>query len=705
MRDPRRKAGGDRDPHAPRDRAPTGEPSHPAPDAPLANDAGLPSLVALTAARFRDLMEGVPAVAFVKDRGGRYVYANPYMLATIGARMGPDWYGKTDADVWPPEVAALHRASDEALLREGRLQLFSEPMAFPGGSHSGLVMKFPLSTSGPNIELAGIIFDLTERSNIETERDRLAAAIEQAAESVVITDLDARITYVNPAFERLTGYTRDEVIGENPRILTSGLQSAAFYGAMWAALSNGLPWVADFVNRRKDGSLFTEEAVITPIRDASGAVTSYVAVKRDVTRERALELHSAARARQRALIAVTIRGLRTGDAPEATAQAICRQMLSLTGITSAQLFLFELDERAMPIGFVVAGKPDPPLRRLPYQRSRHLHERAAEGPWIEPWVNRPWHPYNQLLNDLGVHFVAYAPVRHDQRLIGLLVIDAAEATDEAAVTEVLPALVEFADLAGILIGRDVAERTEVRRGRDRIQAAINDRAFSPVFQPIVDLEGDTVVGYEALTRFADGVAPDVWFGEAARVGLGEELEAASLRAALAAAEDLPRHAWLNFNVSPTFILAGEPLGTMIEGSHRRIILEVTEHAAITDYPAFRTAIAALGPNVELAVDDAGAGFASLRHILELRPAFVKLDRWLIAGLESDKARQAMIAGMDHFARTTGCRLIAEGIETEDELRVLRALEIPLGQGYLLGRPTPADRLPAERRPRRASRGR
>jgi EAL domain-containing protein (putative c-di-GMP-specific phosphodiesterase class I) len=119
-----------------------------------------------------------------------------------------------------------------------------------------------------------------------------------------------------------------------------------------------------------------------------------------------------------------------------------------------------------------------------------------------------------------------------------------------------------------------------------------------------------------------------------------------------------------------------------------VVLEVTEHAAVADYPAFRAAMAELGPKVRLAVDDAGAGFASLRHILELRPAFVKLDRWLVADLESDDARQAMIVGLRHFARSTGCRLIAEGIETDRELAVLRTLDIPLGQGFLLGRPLP-----------------
>jgi EAL domain-containing protein (putative c-di-GMP-specific phosphodiesterase class I) len=247
---------------------------------------------------------------------------------------------------------------------------------------------------------------------------------------------------------------------------------------------------------------------------------------------------------------------------------------------------------------------------------------------------------------------------------------------------------EFADLAGALIGRDVNQRAEVGRGRDRISEIIARRAFHPVFQPIVDIRRHRVVGYEALTRFDSGSNPEVIFAEADTVGLGHELETATLRVALEASAALPRSAWLNLNASPGLVIAGEPLQSILAGSKRRLVLEVTEHTAIESYPVFREAMAALGPTVTLAVDDAGAGFASLRHILELRPAFVKLDRWLVAGLESDDARQAMVVGLRHFARATGCRLIAEGIETESELAVLRSLDIPLGQGYLLGRPAP-----------------
>ena len=412
-------------------------------------------------------------------------------------------------------------------------------------------------------------------------------------------------------------------------------------------------------------------------------------LRRQVAWSGVVEQRSAQVARQRAVIAETLRGLRPGDTPEATAQAICRHVMSLSGVTAAQIFIFELDGRANPISFTVAGQPDPPLRRLPLHRSQHLHDRAAEGPWIEPWSPKPGHPYDELLTGLGVHLVAYAPVRFNSELIGLLVTDAGESVTEAALAESLAGLVEFADLAGALVGRDVAERTKAHGAREKIHNVIDRRAFSPVFQPILDLEKGRVVGYEGLTRFADGVSPEVRFGEAAAVGLGLDLEKATLQAAVPAAKDLPRSAWLSLNVSPALIVAHQPLQSLLHGTRRHIVIEVTEQVAISDYKAFRASVADLGPKTELAVDDAGAGFASLRHILELRPAFVKLDRSLIAGIDGDPVRQALIVGMRHFARSAGCRLIAEGIETEAEKATLLELQIRLGQGYLLGPPAPA----------------
>ena len=134
------------------------------------------------------------------------------------------------------------------------------------------------------------------------------------------------------------------------------------------------------------------------------------------------------------------------------------------------------------------------------------------------------------------------------------------------------------------------------------------------------------------------------------------------------------------------------------------MLEVTEHAKVEDYGAMRNAIARLGPKVRLAVDDAGAGFASLRHVLELRPRFLKLDIALVRHVDRDLTRQAMIDGLTHFAQRAHCDVIAEGIEQPGELEMLRELGVPFGQGHLLGRPEPASTIGSNIRPRRRRSG-
>jgi PAS domain S-box-containing protein len=528
------------------------------------------------------------------------------------------------------------------------------------------------------------------RHRAEREMRRLSVAVEQSADAVVITDTTGAIEYVNPAFERVTGYTSDEALGKNPRILKSGVHGPVFYAAMWATLSSGSSFVGDLTNRRKDGSLFQEEAVISPIRDETGDITSYVAVKRDVTRERASEAARERQSRERAVIAGALAGLRVFPTPSATAEAICRQVVSLSGATSATISYFTLEGPAMPLAYVRADGVPVPLRRLPFQRSRRLHERAEEGPWVEAWVHRPWHPYARQQMDIGTRALAYAPVRNGGTLIGLLMITSAEAQAVAQLTESLPALLEFAGFAGALIGASVADLTETGSTRERIAEIIRTAAFRPVFQPIVDLATGVHAGYEALTRFSNGTAPDLVFADARVAGLEAELELATLSSAISAAAALPQGPWLSLNASPSLVTANRRLTGVLTRSDRPVVLEVTEHVAVDDYALLRNAISRLRPEVRVAVDDAGAGVANFGHIVELRPAFVKLDMRLVRGIEADRTRQALVLGLLHFASESGSQTIAEGVETEEELAVLRELGVPLAQGYLVGRPAAVD---------------
>jgi len=142
---------------------------------------------------------------------------------------------------------------------------------------------------GSLADLAALALEIADRRRAEEERERLARAVSQSSDATMITDVNGRILYVNPAFERITGFTRDEVLGKTPRILKSGTQDTAFYRKMWATLQDGKVWQGRMVNRRKDGSVFQVDEVITPIRDENGQIVNYVAACRDVTREVQLE--------------------------------------------------------------------------------------------------------------------------------------------------------------------------------------------------------------------------------------------------------------------------------------------------------------------------------------------------------------------------------------------------------------------------------
>ena len=227
--------------------------------------------------------------------------------------------------------------------------------------------------------------------------------------------------------------------------------------------------------------------------------------------------------------------------------------------------------------------------------------------------------------------------------------------------------------------------------RERVERAIDDRAFTMVFQPIFDLDGGAIVGMEALARFSQLPVrtPTVWIAEAEAVGLLMDLELALAGAALDGLESLPPDAYLALNFSPQTAVSDRLRDLLERTDPSRIVLEVTEHAPVADYDELREALSGLRERgVRLAIDDAGAGFASLRHIIRLDPDLIKLDITLTRQIETDPVRQALAVALVSFAEQIGATVVAEGVESELELEALRRAGIRHAQGFLLGRPGP-----------------
>jgi EAL domain-containing protein (putative c-di-GMP-specific phosphodiesterase class I) len=238
--------------------------------------------------------------------------------------------------------------------------------------------------------------------------------------------------------------------------------------------------------------------------------------------------------------------------------------------------------------------------------------------------------------------------------------------------------------------------------RARVEQVIAGRFFHTVWQPIYSLVSGGVVGVEALTRFSDPVvtqSPDRWFAEAHEVDLGQQLEILAIDAALASAATIPESIYLSLNVSPATLASGAVTAAIDRAGAipARIVLELTEHVSIEDYGALIAALDTLRRvGVRLAVDDAGAGFASFRHILRLRPDIIKLDQSITRGIDANAAQRALGAALVMFAVDVGSiEVIAEGVETDGELLMISTLGIDAVQGYYLAKPACPDDLDFE----------
>ncbi len=395
--------------------------------------------------------------------------------------------------------------------------------------------------------------------------------------------------------------------------------------------------------------------------------------------------------RKRAAIASALGRVTPGGTPEATADLVCSELASLNHLSGAAVVAFLGDGVAVPLAArdlavwnMEVGRP------LATSVAAHLTNQARCGPWIEHLdedgaLGLPGAPLPELST------LACAPLHTAGEVLGLLVSGADPPGRRASAGEMSRALSEAIDFAGIaagLLGSALHNRRDGQDRRTAVEHVVRDEEFTPVFQPIVRLADGLELGYEALTRFADGTRPDLRFAEAAGVDLGIELEVATMRAALDAADALPPGRFLSLNASPALAMAGSSLGDLVGAYDRPLILELTEHDPVDDYEPLRHALDLLS-DLRISVDDAGSGFASLRHVLAVKPHFMKLDRSWVSGIDSDPARQSLVAGLAHFADNTGCRLIAEGIESRSEVDTLRQLGIGLGQGYLFGYPEPA----------------
>lgn len=661
-----------------------------------AETALIEAVAALTSSedRFRAALDSVALPAVILDTDGLLLFVNRDMLArtgwTNGELVGSNVFGWLVDDETPTVTYEAYQsgmASEDAFVKhiESTWRTKSGERLLIAWTNSPIA-----DDTGRIVAIAAIGDDVTARREAEETQARLVAAIGQAAESIMVTDRQGRVVYANPAFERMSGVGVAEVMGKEPRKLFGASATSKAYPKVGRRLLSGQPWSGEWDLTRRDGTSYREEVTISPVRAHGGEIVNFVRVARDVTRLHEAQASLATTRRGREAFARALARLQQRETLEETGQDITDAVVEFQGIDAAGLLTFESGAGATVMAMTTSvGHGLLVGTAIPSAAAAYLIERAGQGPWAESWGADAIAERAQVWSALGLTGVAFAPIGIGDEMIGLVALGTSDANVAARMHDQLPVAIEFAAAARSLIAAPLILRAERQSTRLRIERVISTNAFEPVFQPIVRMRTGEAIGFEALTRFHDGTRPDLVFAEAIAAGVGLDLEAATLARAMAVARELPAGAWLSVNASAALVLDPERLTPIINLRTRPVVVEITEHDSIADYTAVRAAIALLGPDVRLAVDDAGAGVANFSHIVSLRPDFVKIDLSLVRGVNHDLTRQALIVGLRHFARATNGWLIAEGVETEEERQTLLGLDLDYGQGYLFGRPASA----------------
>lgn len=318
----------------------------------------------------------------------------------------------------------------------------------------------------------------------------------------------------------------------------------------------------------------------------------------------------------------------------------------------------------------------------------------------DPRVNR------EACRKVGLRSMLVVPLRYADRGIGVLKVMSpyryCYQPQDVRTLEMLATLVG----ATLALAMDrMALKTDIARRQDaekhafreraatatRIREVIETQRLDIVFQPVLALGTQRIVGVEALSRFPSNPAlpPLRWFADAATAGLSLELELAAARKALAVLDQLPAPLYLAINVSPATLMHPQLAALLQPFDGSRIVLEITEQVQAFDYPRLSEHILALQrQGLRIALDDAGTGFASLRHLLHLSPDIIKLDLTLTRGIDAEPRRQRLAQAILSFADETNASVTIEGIETEAELETLKTLGARYGQGYQLAHPGP-----------------
>jgi diguanylate cyclase (GGDEF)-like protein/hemerythrin-like metal-binding protein/PAS domain S-box-containing protein len=662
------------------------------------------------------LIETLPDAIYFKDGGGRWQIVNSTGLSLFGLDGNSNWRGKTEADLalaTPALTVPLQACtlSDERTWQHGRPSRGEELIPRPDGVHTFDVIKVPLfEADGRRKGLVIVGRDVTEHKKAE-ESLRLAASVfANTHDGVVITDPDGTIVEVNQAFTRLTGYTREEVIGGNPRILRSGLQDAPFYKRMWDTLREKDCWQGEITNRKKSGEVYVEMLSISAVRDETGQTTRYVGVFADISKIKENQRQLEYLAHYDALTRLPNRVLLLDRMGQALAQA--KRQKSFVAVCYLDLDNFKAinDAHGHQVG-----------DRMLADIARKLALLVRGGDTVARLGGDEFVILLTDLLDVTEMEVVLARImagvaetgRYDDQYqvtasigVTLYPIDGSDAdTLLRHADQAMYAAKQSGRATYHIFNIDQDEKAQSHRQMLReIRRALNDGEFVLYYQPKVNMRRSVIVGAEALIRWRHPtrglLAPAEFLPFVEGSNLAAEVDTWVLREAMRQMSEWSKVGFgiqVSVNISARLLqLPG--LDVRLKNvfaefpavTPAQLELEILETAALDDLQHVReTILACERVGVSFAIDDFGTGYSSLTYLKLLPAKVLKIDRSFVASMLSDPEDMAIIEGILGLARAFKRDVVAEGVETPEQAKGLFMLGCDIAQGYGIARPMPA----------------
>ena len=668
--------------------------------------------------KLNTILDNVESFIYIKDTEHRYQYANRQVRQLFGRQMD-DIVGRTDEDFFDTATADRLHVNDRRVLRDGERVAAEETNVnrTTGDTATYLSVKIPLyGEDGQVYGLCGVSTDITARKRAEDQLRLSASVFEHAQEGIIITDAEARILDVNPAFTTVTGYSREDALGRNPSFLKSGHHHPDFYADMWATLLRTGTWRGEIWNRRKDGGLFAELLTLTAVPAAGGGPGYFLGVFTDITQIKSHQQHLEHIAHYDALTQLPNRILladrlhiglaqarRTGDL-----MAVCyldldgfKPVNDTYGHEAGDKILVEVASR-LTLG-IRAGDT---VARLGGDEFVLLLSGIQDVQECQLALDR-------LLRLLGKPYaIGDAEIRLSASIgVALFPLDE---TDPDTLLRHADQSMYAAKESGRnryhLFDPEHDRRARAQREAiGRVQAGLTNGEFRLYYQPKVDMRRGKVIGAEALIRWQHperGLLPPSEF-----LSFIEDPELAPitgmwvLDTALAQMAEW-RIAGLNLPVSvnisghhlqrPDFVQhLAEALARQPSVPPGNLELEILETSALSDLLHVTNLIEEcrrLG--VRFALDDFGTGYSSLSYFKRLPAETLKIDQSFVRDMLRESEDMAIVDGIIGLAEAFGRQVIAEGVEQIEHGLLLLHLGCDLAQGYAIARPMPAAEIPA-----------